>query len=241
MAFRERISRPESTYCERDFDKGRALQSGQDVLVSNLTPLQRQESFLRSGFAYLLDGTLSPLKPGQNSATARKELTRRIKRAQYVMLQNSENEKVLVKGSDARRVLWPEECFQAVTDIHEGEGHYPGSAEKTRCKVQDRYYFPQLTDFVRGLVKVCPTCQFEKAGKAPRSDRDIHPTPPTAPFYRVHVDTAGPFDVSGEEGYRFVEIAVDQVGRTLAYGKERLCRNVPGLPSGSLTSTRFYL
>jgi hypothetical protein len=40
-----------------------------------------------------------------------------------------------------------------VQALHEGEGHY-GGAEKTRLKVADRYWFPQLTDFVREFVKL---------------------------------------------------------------------------------------
>ena len=61
------------------------------------------------------------------------------------------------------------------------------------------------------MVRRCPECQFEKAGKAPRSDRELHPTPPTSPFYRVHVDTAGRFEASGVEQYRYDGVAVDLV------------------------------
>jgi hypothetical protein len=111
---------------------------------------------------------------------------------------------------EPRRVLWGEERFQAVQSIHEGEGHC-GGFEKTRIKVAQRYWFPSLTTFVRQYVRHCDLCQKENAGKAPRCDREIFPTPPTAPWFRVHVgvDLCGPFEPSGPLKYRYVAVAVD--------------------------------
>jgi hypothetical protein len=75
------------------------------------------------------------------------------------------------QGQSPRRVAWGEERFKVVQALHEGEGHY-GGINKTRAKVADRYWFPQLT---------CDVCQKEKGGAAPRDDREDFPTPPTAP------------------------------------------------------------
>jgi hypothetical protein len=72
-------------------------------------------------------------------------------------------------SSPPRRVVWGEERFKVVQALHEGEGHY-GGAEKTRFKVADRYWFPQLTSFVREFVKTCDVCQKERVGAAPPDD-----------------------------------------------------------------------
>jgi hypothetical protein len=113
-------------------------------------------------------------------------------------------------SSSPRRVVWGEERFKVVQALHEGEGHY-GGAEKTRLKVADRYWFPQLTDFVREFVKTCDVCQKERVGAAPRDDREIFPTPPTAPWFRTHVDLCGPFEESGPQKFRYIAVAVDSV------------------------------
>jgi hypothetical protein len=113
-------------------------------------------------------------------------------------------------SSSPRRVVWGEERFKVVQAIHEGEGHY-GGAEKTRLKVADRYWFSQLTDFVREFVKACDVCQKERVGAAPQDDQEIFPTPPTAPWFRTHVDLCGPFEESGPQKFRYVAVAVDSV------------------------------
>jgi hypothetical protein len=37
------------------------------------------------------------------------------------------------------------------------------------------------------------------------------PTPPTAPWFRTHVDLCGPFEESGPQKYRYIAVAVDSV------------------------------
>jgi hypothetical protein len=114
-------------------------------------------------------------------------------------------------GQPPRRVIWgPEERFKVVQALHEGEGHY-GGVNKTRTKVADRYWFPQLTIFVNKFVNTCDVCQKERVGAAPRDDRDIFPTPPTAPWFRTHVDLCGSFEESGPQKYRYIAVAVDSV------------------------------
>jgi hypothetical protein len=58
-------------------------------------------------------------------------------------------------------------------------------------------------------VRHCDLCQKENAGKAPRCDREIFPTPPTASWFRVHVDLCGPFEPFGPLKYRYIAVAVD--------------------------------
>src|SRR3569623_1747528 len=188
-----------------------AQKPGHVPVPEKLSTLQKKEIFLRDAFIFLRDGEL-PTEglTGRSEKEKSRVFRRRVEKAGLDLVFDG-GKAVLVKNPDLRRVLWAEERCQAVEDIHKGEGHYPGSREKTRVKVQERYYFPQLTEFVTEMVKRCHLCQFEKAGKAPRSDREMHPTPPTAPFYRVHVDTAGAFDPSGSEQYRHGGVAVDFV------------------------------
>jgi hypothetical protein len=113
-------------------------------------------------------------------------------------------------GQSPRRVIWGEERFKAVQALHEGEGHY-GGIKKTRLKVADRYWFSQLSKFVNIFVKTCNVCQKERAGAAPRDDREIFPTPPTAPWFCTHVDFCGPFEETGPQKYRYIAVAVDSV------------------------------
>jgi hypothetical protein len=113
-------------------------------------------------------------------------------------------------GQPPRTVIWGEERFKVVQALHEGEGHY-GGAEKTRLEVADRYWFPQLTNFVGEFVKTCDVCQKERVGAAARDDREIFPTPPTAPWFRTHVDLCGPFKESGPQKFRYIAVAVDSV------------------------------
>jgi hypothetical protein len=64
---------------------------------------------------------------------------------------------------------------------------------------------------VRQDVKDCDSSQKENARKAPRCDREMFPTPPTAPWFRVHVDLCGPFEASGPFQYRYLAMAVDSL------------------------------
>jgi hypothetical protein len=110
-----------------------------------------------------------------------------------------------------RRVVWGEERFNKVVQtLHKGEGHY-GGFNKTRAKVADRCWFPQMTKFVNEFVKTCDVCQKERVGATPRDDREIFPTPPMAPWFCTHVDLCGPFEESGPQKYRYIAVAVDSV------------------------------
>jgi hypothetical protein len=150
---------------------------------------KEKEEFLRSAFLFLQDDVYPATdKVGRALNKFRENFRKRC--APFRILRQGDYD-VLVRidpgnpSSSPRRVVWGEERFKVVQALHEGEGHY-GGAEKTRLKVADRYWFPQLTDFVREFVKTCDVCQKERVGAAPRDDREIFPTPPTAPWFRTH-------------------------------------------------------
>jgi hypothetical protein len=162
---------------------------------------KEKEEILRSAFLFLQDNVYPATdKVGRALNKFRENFRKRC--APFRILRQGDYD-VLVRidpgnpSSSPRRVVWGEERFKVVQALHEGEGHY-GGAEKTRLKVADRYWFPQLTDFVRDLLKLVMFVKKKRVGAAPRDNREIFPTPPTAPWFRTHADLCGPF----EEGLR---------------------------------------
>jgi hypothetical protein len=175
---------------------------------------KEKEEFLRSAFLFLQDDVYPATdKVGRALNKFRENFRKRC--APFCILRQGDYD-VLVRidpgnpSSSPRRVVWGKERFKVVQSLHEGEGHY-GGAEKTRLKVADRYWFPQLTDFVREFIKTSDVCQKERVGAAPRDDREIFPTPPTAPWFCTHVDLCGPFEELGPQKFRYIAVAVDSV------------------------------
>lgn len=61
-------------------------------------------------------------------------------------------------------------------------------------KVEEiRFFFPQLSNVTAAFIDACPDRQKEKAGRAERTDREMNPSPPVSPFFRVHLDLCGYF------------------------------------------------
>jgi hypothetical protein len=120
--------------------------------------------------------------------------------------------KQLHKKTAARpcRVHWEDELLPVLKETHEGWSHYPKDQSKFRIKVENTFFFPQLAEVTRNFILSYDTCQKEKAGLASRTDRDINPTPPTDPFFRVHVDLCGPFRNKFRKK-RFIFVCVDAV------------------------------
>ena len=156
--------------------------------------LKEKEEFVRNAFLFLQDD-IYPATDKVGRALNKFKAKFRKRCAPFRILRQGDYD-VFVRinlgnpSGPPRRVIWGEERFKVVQALHEGEGHY-GGAEKTRLKVADRYWFPQLTSFVREFVKTCDVCQKERVGAAPRDDREIFPTPPTAPWFRTHIDLCG--------------------------------------------------
>jgi hypothetical protein len=175
---------------------------------------KEKEEFLRSAFLFLQDDVYPATDKVGRALNKFREKSRKLCAPFHILRQGDYD--VLVRidlgnpSSPPRRVVWGEERFKVVQALHEGEGNY-GGAEKTRLKVADRYWFPQLTDFVREFVKTCDVCQKERVGAAPPDDREIFPTPPTAPWFRTHVDLCGPFEESGPQKFHYIAVAVDSV------------------------------
>jgi hypothetical protein len=81
----------------------------------------------------------------------------------------------------------------------------------TRAGVRSLERERGVSNFVREFVKTCDVCQKERVEAAPRDDREIFPTPPTAPWFRTHVDLCGLFEESGPQKFRYIAVAVDSV------------------------------
>jgi hypothetical protein len=178
--------------------------------------LREKEEFVRNAFLFLQDDTYpATSKIGQALSRFKDKFRKRC--APFRIFRQGDSD-VFVRidpknpGHPPCRVVWGEERFKVVQALHEGEGHY-GEVNKTRAKVADRYWFPQLTTFVYEFVKMCDVCQKERVGAAPRDDRDNFPTPPTAPWFCTHVDLCGPFEESGPQKYRYIAVAEDFVAK----------------------------
>jgi hypothetical protein len=176
--------------------------------------LQKGEQFLRQAFQHLRDSSYP--ESHQVGKQLKRFCENFCKRCKPFWLIQEGDKDVMVMinvgnlSLKPRRVLWGEERFQAVQSIHEGKGHC-GSFEKTRTKVAQRYWFPSLTTSVQQYVRHYDLCQKENAGKAPRCDCEMFPTPPTAPWFRVLVDLCGPFEPLGPLKYRYIAVAVDSL------------------------------
>jgi transposase InsO family protein len=90
--------------------------------------------------------------------------------------------------------LWENEVFSTLKQVHEQWAHYLKDQGKFRVKIEERFFFPQLSELTRAFILACEDCQKEKAGRAERTDREMNPTPPVSPYFRVHLDlSCGPF------------------------------------------------
>jgi hypothetical protein len=149
---------------------------------------KEKEEFLRNAFLFLQDDIYPATdKVGRALNKFRENFRKRC--APFRILRQGDYD-LLVRidpgnpANPSQRVVWGEERFKVIQALHKGEGHY-GGAEKTRLKMADRYWFPQLIESVREFIETCDVCQKERVGAAPRDDREIFPTPPTAPWFRT--------------------------------------------------------
>lgn len=115
------------------------------------------------------------------------------------------------KGPELLRVLWENEIQPTLLEINEKGSHYPKDQGKFRQLVESVFYFPQLAVVSRAFLLSYDDCQKEKAGRAGRTDREIYPTPPVDPFFRVHVDLLGPVQRSRNHEFKYVMLAIDPV------------------------------
>lgn len=84
----------------------------------------------------------------------------------------------------------------------------PMAFEKTINKIQQSYWFPNMTSFVRKYVKACIPCGFSKQPSG-RKEGFLHPIPKTPiPFYCVHIDHLGPF-VKSNRGHMHILCIID--------------------------------
>jgi hypothetical protein len=87
-----------------------------------------------------------------------------------------------IKKSDGQK-LRIHERFRVLKEVHEGWAHYPKDQKKFRAKISERFFFPQISEVTKEFISTCEGCQLKKAGVASRTDRDLHHTPPTRPYF----------------------------------------------------------
>jgi hypothetical protein len=120
------------------------------------------------------------------------------------------------KGPERLRVLWEDEVEPALREIHEKGANYPKDQGKFRQLVESVFYFPQLAVVTRAFLLSCDAGQKENAGRAGRTDREIYPTPPVDPYFRVHVDLLGPVQGSRTQKFKYVMLVIDPVTKHLS-------------------------
>jgi hypothetical protein len=152
----------------------------QELRAKGYQTLHEIDSFLRSD---------EKTYPGHLTTSAkRRDFRKKVK--QYTPIEDQLHK---FRAHQPCRVLWENEILPTLKEIHERWAHYPKDQGKFRAKVDNRFFFPQLIEITRHFILTCEVCQNEKAGRAGRTDREIHPASPVSPFLRVHVDLTGPF------------------------------------------------
>jgi hypothetical protein len=167
------------------------------------TPERNRE--LRKSYYDRLHEIKTYLQNGNLPSRIDNKVTRQAFKRQAVQFSFVEGQ--LHKNFEGRklRVLWEHELFRVLKEVHKGWAHYPKDQRKFRTKVLQRFFFPQISEVTREFIHTCEGCQLEKAGVASRTDRDLHHTPPTGPYFRVHVDLCGPFrNQASKKRYIFV-------------------------------------
>jgi hypothetical protein len=170
--------------------------------------LREKEEFVRNAFLFLQDGVYPATSKVGHALSRLKDKFRKRCAPFRIFRQGDSDVFVRIDPKNLAqppcRVIWGEERFKVVQALHEGEGHY-GGVNKTRAKVADRYWFPQLTKFVNEIVKTCDVCQKERVGAAPEM---------TGRFFRCrpwHLGFAPMLIFAGLLKYRYIAVAVDSV------------------------------
>ena len=137
------------------------------------------------------------------SANAKSNFKRRAK--SFTVLNG---ELYLKRKHQPCRVLWEDEVLATLESCHKEWAHYPKDKGKFRVEVEERFFFPQLSNVTAAFISSCPECQKEKAGRAGRTDREMNPPPPVSPYFRVHLDLCGYF-LDAKKKKKYIMVCVD--------------------------------
>lgn len=163
---------------------------------------QKDYQGLHEIHTYLKTGEVPSRVKGGTSRFNFKRKTRK-----FVLL---ESELYLKRKHKPCRVLWEQEVFPTLESCHKEWAHYPKDKGKFRVKVEERFFFPQLSNVTAAFIAACPDCQKEKAGRAERTDREMNPSPPVSPFFRVHLDLCGYF-LDAKKKKKYIAVCIDAV------------------------------
>jgi len=104
-----------------------------------------------------------------------------------------------------KRVICKPDHEEIIRALHEGRAAGHLGKRITIKKIQDRYWWPKMTQAVEKFLSTCDPCQREKK---PKKAKDIYPIIATRPFQIVGIDHVGPLHTA-EGGYAYLIVAQD--------------------------------
>lgn len=101
-----------------------------------------------------------------------------------VLYRDNENgQKRFVLPKSQRKAL----CIK----YHELQGHY--AADKVCAKIREKYYFPNMRNYIKNHVARCIDCIAQKYPSGKEVGKSQLSEPGSRPFIKLHIDHIGPF------------------------------------------------
>lgn len=107
----------------------------------------------------------------------------------------------------AQLVVPTKKVMEILFHFHDHPLAAHGGVHKTFHKIRERFWWDGMRKDVTAYVKTCETCQRYKPARMDGAGL-LFPAVPKAPFHRVHIDLAGPFNKTPEGGYTYVLVMV---------------------------------
>jgi hypothetical protein len=141
------------------------------------------------------------------------ERLRAFRRAQSYTMRRGRVHRIIAPGQ-LREVPPPSERADLVLSLHKQMGHY--GRRRTTYLLMLTYWWAGLYRAVRDCLRACVTCNQTKA-TFNHVQPVLHSLPIKGPFYRWHLDLAGPFTMS-THGMRYAFIAIEAFWKVAVIG-----------------------
>ena len=159
---------------------------------------------------YIRHGEFSPDQLAGTTSAAR---LRAVRRAAGYAMRGGRVQRILAPGQ-LREVPPPGERASIVLDLHKRTGHY--GRKRTTYLLMLTHWWAGLYRAVRDCLRACVTCNQTKA-TFNHVQPVMHSLPIKGPFYRWHLDLAGPYTTS-THGMRHAFIAVEAFWKVAVIG-----------------------